>query len=70
MLIFVTGTCNDELEITDFFEKELAYEVIPYRDCSRGEFMNNLSHIRDQLSKGKKYNRFVCFVLSHGDEVN
>ena len=70
MLIFVTGTMKDELEITNFFKKELEYEVIPHTDCSRSAFIKYLSHIKHKLSNGKGYNRFVCFVLSHGDKVN
>ena len=69
-LIFVTGTKQDETKIKNFFEEKLRYKVVIYKDCSKEEFEKNLLYTRENMLKKDGYNRFVCFVLSHGDKVN
>ncbi|XP_076084161.1 uncharacterized protein LOC143054951 [Mytilus galloprovincialis] len=64
------GSEKDVNELTDFFRKELDYQVEYRSDMTKSELQDCFNDIESQYltEKSTDYHSFVCIVMSHGNK--
>lgn len=72
LFLFESGSEKDVNELTDFFRKELDYQVEYRSDMTKSELQHCFNDIESQYltEKSTDYHSFVCIVMSHGNKVS